>query len=274
MAKKISNEIKTGVAVLAAVLLLVGVLIKTGDLSVAKKGYPITTEFLRIGGVKQFAPVRLAGLEVGEVRGLRMRYDSDRTVIEADLWIEDGVRIRKDAKATVANLGLMGEKYIEIKSGQSPEFVESGGAIEAVEPVGMDELIEKAEGVMDEVTLALGDFRKLAGHADEVIVDAKPKLSNILTNLDGILSKNRSKLDAIMENLRVTSAYFMEFSEDVKYHPWKVLAKGKEKTPQEITQLRDQRRADGLPTVPDVYPTEEEEQSVPSKGKNRGFLSS
>jgi hypothetical protein len=135
----------------------------------------------------------------------------------------------------------MGEKYVEIKPGVSPEFVEPGGSILARDPVNFDELMEKASKAMDEATLTMKDFRTLAVHADELLVEAKPKVMGVLTNLDGILAKNRPKLDNIMTNLEVTSEYFAEFSEDVRYHPWKVLAKGKEMTPEQLAQARAER---------------------------------
>ena len=65
---KISNELKTGVAVLGSVLLLLFVFYRIGALTFHPKGYTVKVEFNRIGGVKQFAPVRLSGMEIGELK--------------------------------------------------------------------------------------------------------------------------------------------------------------------------------------------------------------
>lgn len=238
---KLSNEIKTGIAVLASVLILLGIFLKTGDIGVKQKGYTVKTRFQSAAGIKQFAPVRLAGVEVGEVRDVKLLYEADATVVEATLWVEQHVKLRKDAEAMMSSLGLMGEKYVEIRPGKGTEFVEPGGTILARDPVNFDELMEKASVAMDEATATMKEFKSLAVHADELLVEAKPKVMNVLTNLDGILDKNRPKLDNIMSNLEVTSEYFKEFSEDVRHHPWKVLIKGKELTPEEMAKARAAR---------------------------------
>ena len=226
---KVSNELKTGVAVLGSVLILAGILYKTGDLNFGKKGYLINTEFSFSGGVKKFAPVNLAGVEVGEVQDLTITYDENRTAVEAVLWIEDGVKIRQDSLAVISTLGLMGEKYVEIDAGSSSEFIRPGESIASKDPVRFEELIEDAEVVLGELA--------------DLLKDAKPKISNILTNLDGILETNRPRIDTILVNLEETSEYFRDFSEDIKHHPWKVLAKGKEKTPEQLAAWRAKRRA-------------------------------
>lgn len=238
---KLSNEVKTGIAVLGSVLILIGIFLKTGDIGVKQKGYTVTAQFHSAAGIKQFAPVRLAGVEVGEVRDAKLVYTEKDTVVEATLWVESKVKLRDDAVAMMSSLGLMGEKYVEILPGTSATFVAPGGKILSRDPVNFDELMAKASAAMDEATVTMKEFKQLAVHANELLVDAKPKVKNILTNLDGILETNRPKLDNIMTNLEVTSEYFQEFSEDVRNHPWKVLAKGKELTPEEMAKKRAER---------------------------------
>ena len=217
MAIKVSNELKTGLVLVVSILVLVGVLYKTGDLGITQPGYVIKTRFIFSGGLKRNAPVNLAGLEIGEVETLQIIYGPEETVVEADLWIEGGVKIRKDSKAMVTTLGLMGEKYVELTAGTSSEFVQSGDMIPSKVPLRLDDLIEKADIVLDEVT-------ELTRNANDVLVDAKPKVSKLLTNLEE------------------TSEYFRDFSLNIKHHPWKVLAKGKEKTHQELEHYRLERQ--------------------------------
>src|SRR5258706_13929825 len=107
---KLSNELKTGAVIVLAAAVLVGMLVRKGDLAVGKKGYMVKTRFESAMGVKKFAPVRLAGVEVGEVRSLRMIYEPSKTMVEAELWVQDGTKLRKDSLAVVSMLGMMGEK--------------------------------------------------------------------------------------------------------------------------------------------------------------------
>lgn len=238
---KLSNELKTGIAVVSCVLVLVGIFLMTGDIGVKQKGYTVVTRFSSAAGIKKFAPVRLAGVEVGEVQNVRLVYDDVSTAVEAVLWLEASVKLRADSEAMMSSLGLMGEKYVEIRPGVTGGFVEPGGRIESRDPVNFDELMEKASKAMDEATITMAEFRKLAVHADELLVEAKPKVMGVLTNLDGLLATNRPKIDSILSNLEVTSEYFKEFSEDVRHHPWKVLAKGRELSPADLAKARVER---------------------------------
>lgn len=246
--------------VLLAFCALVGVLYKTGDLSVGKRGYVLRTRLVSAQGVKQFAPVRLSGVEVGEVRDLDFLYEADQTLIEARLWLQEEVRVRKDAVAVVNMLGLMGEKYVEIKAGSSTDFAKPGDLINSKEAVTTDELMEMFKEVGEDLKLALGDFRE------------------VFKNVDGILDENKPKFSRIMDNLEETTEYFKEFAEDVKHHPWKVLAKGKEKTPEELAKLRAERKARKLREAGEEIPPElqvqlEEKTSGKKKRSARSNIS-
>lgn len=289
---KVSNELKTGIAVLVSLGVLCFALFKTGDIDVSKEGYIIKAEFKDVDGVKRFAPVRLAGLEVGEVRDIDIQFREENTRIVMDLWINNKTKVREDAVAAVSTIGLMGEKYVEIHTGVSTKFVGNGDTIQVEEPIKLDALIKKAETVMDEANATLAEIKEAARQAklimthakpklenifdnlDDILDDSKPKLHSILTNLDGLLDVNRPKIDAILENFVDTSEYFKEFSEDIKYHPWKVLAKGKEKSEEELEKLRKERlqkKAEemGMTVVENISPdrTEDENKRKPLFGR-------
>lgn len=247
---KISNELKTGAVIFTAILVFIVILFKTGDLSTGKKGYTVMARLNFAAGVKKFSPVRLAGVEVGEVKDLRLIYDPDKTVVEAVIWVSDGVKLRKDSLAIVSTLGLMGEKYIEIKAGTASDFVGPGEMLEAKDPVSMEDLFEQFQDLGQEFKLTLVDARKVLG------------------NFNGVLDENKPKLARMMDNLEGTTEYFLEFAEDVKYHPWKVLAKGKEMTPAELEKARAERKAKKLGIT--VAPAESTEAGKTSNFAAKG----
>ncbi|OGW82925.1 MAG: hypothetical protein A3C47_06470 [Omnitrophica bacterium RIFCSPHIGHO2_02_FULL_51_18] len=222
---KISNEAKTGVLVLVALLTLGALLLKVGNFGLFKKGYVIKSQFHYTAGVKKNAPVRLSGVDVGEVRELVLHY-GDEMLIETVFWIDEGVKIRKDSKAYVTTLGLMGEKYVEIKAGtSSAEYAKPGDEILSQDPVRLEELIEMA-------TQVAGDIGKMA-----------KDISKVANNVNGVIDENKPKLNDIFENLEYTSENFRDFSEDLKWHPWKVLAKGQNRPKEEILKARAEQEA-------------------------------
>ena len=224
MKLKVTNEAKTGILVLVCLAALGALILKVGNFKFFQEGYTVKSQLHYSAGVKKHAPVRLSGVDVGEVKDIQIIY-GDQTIVELVLWLRDGVKIRLDSKAYVTTLGLMGEKYIEIKAGTSAaEFAKPGDLIPGQDPVRLEELIEMATKVATDIGQMAKDISKVANHVDTAIADNKPKL------------------DRIFDNLESTAVNFNDFSQNIKYHPWKVLAKGKERSKEEMDQEDAQQK--------------------------------
>jgi phospholipid/cholesterol/gamma-HCH transport system substrate-binding protein len=224
MKTSMTNEAKTGMIVLVCIVALIALILKVGNFSF-KEGYSVKTQFHFASGVKKHSPVRLSGVDVGEVKAIRL-IDGDETVVELDLKINEGTKIRLNSTAYITTLGLMGEKYIEIKAGnKEAEYAKPGDLIPGKDPVSLEDLIAMGTKIGD-------DIGKMA-----------QDISHLAKNIDSTVSDNRNKIDHIFENLDETSENFKDFSEDIKWHPWKVLMKGKEKPKEEIVKLRAEKKA-------------------------------
>ena len=92
---RMTNEAKTGALVLISLLALFALLLKVGNFKFLQEGYTIKSQFKFTGGVKKHAPVRLSGVDVGEVKDIRIIY-GDSTLIELDMWMQEGTKIRLD----------------------------------------------------------------------------------------------------------------------------------------------------------------------------------
>jgi phospholipid/cholesterol/gamma-HCH transport system substrate-binding protein len=88
------------------------------------KGYEVHAEFANCSGLRQGAPVMIAGVEVGRVQQISL-HDYQARVKMA---IELGVVLQKDAIASIKTKGLIGEKYVDITPGAA-EAIQPGGAI-------------------------------------------------------------------------------------------------------------------------------------------------
>jgi phospholipid/cholesterol/gamma-HCH transport system substrate-binding protein len=219
MKTQMANEAKTGLIVVISAALLLGLVIKVGNFSFFHKGYKLTANFHFTAGIKKHAPLKLAGVDIGEVSDIRLVYGDD-TIVEVDLSIDNGVKIKKDSVAYVTTLGLMGEKYVEIRPGTSSEVAQPGDRIEAEDPVRFEELMKLGTQVAKDVGSMAKTIDRTVGHIDDVLVDGKPKIARML------------------DNFEETSENFRDFSQDIKFHPWKILAKGKEKSKEEMAKER------------------------------------
>lgn len=225
MKMRMTNEAKTGLIVLVSIALLGTLIMRVGNFTFFKKGYTVRSEFHFTAGVKKHAPVRLSGVDVGEVRDIRLHYGDD-TLIEMVFWLNEGVKIRLDSKAYVTTLGLMGEKYVEIKAGTAAAaYAKEGDLIPCEDPVRLEDLMAMGMKLAEDVGKTAKDVSRLVNRLDETVAD------------------NRPKLDRIFDNLEETSVNFRDFSEDIKWHPWKVLAKGKEKSKEEIAKEKAKKLA-------------------------------
>jgi phospholipid/cholesterol/gamma-HCH transport system substrate-binding protein len=210
MAKKIiSNEMKVGVLVVVCIIVLLGLLYKTGSFDFKKEGYTVKAVFSIVAGVQRNAPVRLAGVEIGKVQDIELAYDKGTNVI-VTLWLDDKAKLRTDSRAIITALGLMGEKYIEVTAGsKDAPYLQLGGTISGEDPLQFDSLAKKGEVIAKNLDETLSTIQELAKN----------------TNL--VVTGNKDKIDGIFDNLEATTANFKEFSDDIKRNPWKLMSKGK-----------------------------------------------
>jgi len=207
--KKFSDELKVGALVVICVLVLGGLLYKTGALDFNKEGYEINVVFSIVAGVQENAPVRLAGVEIGKVKEINLAYEEGTKVL-VTLWLRENAKLRKDSTAYITALGLMGEKYIEVTAGSAgAEFLSECDTIIGEDPMQFDALAKKGETIAEALEDTLEQIKRLAMNSNIVLAD------------------NKEKVDAIFDNLEMTTANFKEFSEDVKKNPWKLMSKPK-----------------------------------------------
>jgi phospholipid/cholesterol/gamma-HCH transport system substrate-binding protein len=157
-----SPETRVGLFVGAAVLVLFGFIFIVGDLAVLfrKPGFSVSATFDSVAGLDKRAAVKMAGVPVGYVRGFRL--EGRRARVE--LTIYAGHEIPRDSTATMSQLGLLGEKTVEIVPGESPEFCREGDTLRSAEGVGFDRIGPLLSSLGDELKEAA---RALGGALDE-----------------------------------------------------------------------------------------------------------
>ena len=202
---KLTNEMKTGIVVVAAIAVAAMFWLKT-----AKPGsspYKLKTYFNHADGIKPDTIVKLSGIDVGRVVGIKFNYEPE-TKIEVTLSVDKEARVREDSIAYIATSGMIGDAYIGLTSGSADAvFVKPGAIIASEDPIEMRKFWKKADAIANNLDSTLAELKKLAENANSVVKD------------------NRSRIDNIVVNMEKTSANFKDFSEDIKQHPWKLLSK-------------------------------------------------
>ncbi len=165
------SELKVGImVVITSLILAIGIFFLGREGGLFMERYQITTYMERINGLQVGAPVRLAGVKVGSVSELNFPEDISRTEIRVVMEINQNVRerIRKDSRARIGTLGLLGDKFVSITQGtvdQPP--VEPGGTIKGDTPVDVEQLITTASDAVDDLVVAIRHAQNIAKKIDE-----------------------------------------------------------------------------------------------------------
>lgn len=207
-------ELKVGIFVFCGLIILAWFVLWIGDFKLIKQGYHISTSFGFANGIKVGAPVRLAGVEKGEVKEIVLLHDESGTskvIVKA--WLSGDSVVPKDSRVWVNTLGLLGEKYLEIIPGKDyKNLLMEGDSLKGEDPTSVQEVTEllkdaatQAEAVMesmrkslDSVTIILDDVHEGRGTVGKLFSDDK-----LYTDLE-------------------------EMFADLKAHPWKLLYRPKE----------------------------------------------
>jgi phospholipid/cholesterol/gamma-HCH transport system substrate-binding protein len=186
------------------VLILAGLLIwRIEDLRLTRgPAKKISVEFKDVAGLDAKSTVRLAGVRVGKVARIRLTPDG-RAIVDMDLDRE--VELRRGASASIANLGLLGEKYVELVPGPvgAPELPE-GTTLKGDIPVSFDQITKLARDIeVDVKDITRNLNRSLGGPQGEerlrTIID---NIKIITEDLRVMVASNRGNVDATLANLR------------------------------------------------------------------------
>ena len=197
--KAISFEVKVGMFILLGFIILFIMIFSIGEIHLFKPGYRIKVLFNFANGIAMSAPVRLAGIEVGEIDNIRIYYDikEERTKVELSARIKRDVPIEEDAEAVINTLGLLGEKYLEIFPGRSKRFLEDGSALVGTDPISTENMTMELKKILDSLTVVMERLEKGEGTVGRFLTD-----------------------ESIYDNLEA-------FTEDIKENPWKLMHKPK-----------------------------------------------
>lgn len=112
-----------GLVVLSVAILFLVFAYNVSDLQVVK-GYNLTADFMKVGGLSTGSDVRINGIKVGTVTSQSLN-NEDYTV-KVTFSISSDVKLPKDSTVAIVSDGLMGDKFVKIEPGKSKDFLQNG----------------------------------------------------------------------------------------------------------------------------------------------------
>jgi phospholipid/cholesterol/gamma-HCH transport system substrate-binding protein len=105
--------------------------------------YTLTAHFTQIGQLRKQAPVRISGVNIGQVSNITLDPKTFESVVtlSLDKQYKD---LPADTSANILTSGLLGESYINLLPGGDPEVLKPGDQIAFTQPaVDLIQLVGK-----------------------------------------------------------------------------------------------------------------------------------
>ena len=199
---KTRMELKVGVFVFMGLVILAVFVFSIGQFRTWTQGYEISGIFNFSNGVKVGAPVRLAGVDVGEVKDADLFFSEEeqKDKVRIRIWVRSKVKIPADSMILVNTLGLLGEKYVEIMPGKDyVNLLTHRQEIIGVDPMPMHEVTALVKDIAVKVDNSITRINNGEGTVGKLLFD-----ETLYDDLEALVK-------------------------DLKNNPWKLMWKQKEK---------------------------------------------
>lgn len=164
MDKKTGTYIRLGMFVTLGVALLFAAVFYMGQQkNLLGSTFRLAAAFDNVRGLQAGNNVRFLGINVGTVNRIVILSDS---LVRVEMSIDKHTQpyIKKDAVCMIGTDGLMGNKIINIQSGNSAVgSVEDGEAIAAGKPIEADSILAHLQVASKQIAYLSGDLRSITG---------------------------------------------------------------------------------------------------------------
>ena len=186
------SELKIGIlSVVAIVLAAILIFMVSGEGGFFWQRYAVKTTFKDIAGLKEGAPVRVAGVEVGSVTMLAFNGDSVEVTMEVGK--EQRSRITDKSVASLGSVSLLGEAAVDITAAVSGTPVADWGYVTSgPAPGSIASVAEQATASLEQTSRMLKDVGSGKGTLGKLVTD-----DALYKRLDSVTAR----LDTVLQNL-------------------------------------------------------------------------
>ncbi|UCD95066.1 MAG: MCE family protein [Candidatus Zixiibacteriota bacterium] len=200
-------EFRVGILIIVSLAILVGAIIWVQGYRFGQKNYTFSVMFEEVGSLAKGDPVMVSGIRMGKVIALGLTEEG----VEAIITLSNEVVLRKDARFTVKNIGLMGERFVAVSTGMSEELLDLSKPV----PGSYDTGIPEVMGMMGEM---ITELRNLVLALKETIAseDNLDKLTATIANFEDLSHSLSDYFQRNRKNLDKAARNFLDASADLK----------------------------------------------------------
>ena len=175
------SQLRVGITVIAASLTLALLLfLMSGTAGLFTKRITVHSYFDNASGLRQGAPVRLSGVDIGNVSRIRIVNEKDKQLTPVEITMRISTKyhyaLRRDSVTSLDTAGVLGETYLDIDSSQAvgPEAQDGDTLPTQVHPdfnqvvrasqstlQNMDALLKRADRILAFAESGKGSIGKL-----------------------------------------------------------------------------------------------------------------
>lgn len=128
-------EITVGLFMIAGMLSLLLLALKVSGLKEggSKDYYRVTAEFDNIGSLKERAPVRIAGVKIGQIEKIELHDQHFKAKVTLLINNKES-KLPTDTSASILTEGLLGSNYISLTPGYEEVSLKNGSTITTTHP--------------------------------------------------------------------------------------------------------------------------------------------
>ena len=198
-----SQALKVGIFGVIALVVLGYLILQVEQWSpFAPEGVRYQASFDTVAGLDDKASVRIAGVVVGRVDGVGLG-DDGRALVT--LLMERPVELRQGASARIANLGILGDKFVLLDAGPPGAAVLPPGSVMPGEsPVSFDDALAKLNGLAGSLEESFASFG--GGGQESSIRRLLDSLETTSNEIGLLVADNRSQISDTVGHFAEVSA--------------------------------------------------------------------
>lgn len=202
------TELRVGLFVLVGLSVLAAGIFYVTGIGLFGPKYRLTTYLPEVSGLANGAPVRVDGVEVGNVESIKLLPRSGKTVdknrnIEVVMRVDRRYQsyILTDSVASLVTEGLLGNRYVNITRGLTGTPIADSGEIKGTEEEAMKEVVARSAEVLGNLSALSTDVRDLIKGVQE----GRGSLGKLLTDdqayrhLNSILARSEAMVTNIQD---------------------------------------------------------------------------
>jgi phospholipid/cholesterol/gamma-HCH transport system substrate-binding protein len=188
-----SREVRVGLFLVVAFLILIALFELLGKEAFFARMVEYKTSFKSIPGLRLGDPVRLAGVDVGNVRDIRVI----GARVEVVIRVKPGTPVKTDSIATIKLTSLLGTNFVDLTFGSpAAQAAPPGSLLQSAEPPDLNTLLARLND-------AAGEVQTLAKQVNEGLGKSLEPISGAFQSMDRIakqIEKGQGTLGKLIAN--------------------------------------------------------------------------